>query len=453
MKGILRLPILLSLIAGCEGPDTRDDRAAVRARLGEMASPEAEPRPGEFALPQGVALDDGLSEAEAVSIALWNNADFHEALALLGFRRADLVQAGILPNPVLSILFPVSPKQLEFAVKLPIETLLLRPRKVKVAELDLERASALLVAAGLDLVRDAAAAVARLRQARAEADLAAESLRVREEIAAFYEAQLRAGEASEREAALPRVRALEARRERDRLRRSVPVAEEKLRTLLGDFEGKLPLVLTTLAGAEPAGDADLDEKSLLHRAIAARPEARAAEIGIERAGERAGLERLQFLSISAILDANDETQKGMELGPGLEASIPIFDRNQGGRARARAEIEQAARHYLAVRQRISLEVKEALGIYLAVRAELKDLRETILPAREEALRLSRKAHEAGETARLSALEEEERLFRARAEEAKLAGALALSRAQLERSVGLRLGVPREMARATPAEAQ
>ena len=67
----------------------------------------------EFLLPEGVLISDGLTQDEAVTIALWNNAQFQADLASLGFARAELIEASLLPNPVFSILFPVGPKQLE----------------------------------------------------------------------------------------------------------------------------------------------------------------------------------------------------------------------------------------------------------------------------------------------------------------------------------------------------
>jgi len=80
----------------------------IEERTGRDLGPGSEP--GEAAIPPGVNLADEITEDEAVSIALWNNAAFQEAIATLGYQRADLVQAGLLPNPVFSILFPIGPK-------------------------------------------------------------------------------------------------------------------------------------------------------------------------------------------------------------------------------------------------------------------------------------------------------------------------------------------------------
>ena len=79
----------------------------------------------------GPGVDDGLNQTEAVAIALWNNADFQASLTDLGFARADLVEAGLLRNPVLSLLFPVGPKRLEATLKWPIETLWERPLRIR----------------------------------------------------------------------------------------------------------------------------------------------------------------------------------------------------------------------------------------------------------------------------------------------------------------------------------
>src|SRR4030095_114792 len=117
-------------------------------------------------LPPGVELSDGLEEREAVAIALWNNAAFQEALSKLGLARGDLAQAGLLSNPTFSILFPLGPKQLEFAATFPLAAVSLRPRRVAIAKLDAERVADGLLQNGLDLVRDTRVALSEMELAR-----------------------------------------------------------------------------------------------------------------------------------------------------------------------------------------------------------------------------------------------------------------------------------------------
>ena len=105
----------------------------------------------------------------------WAESRVPEALAALGFARADVLQAGLLSNPVFSILFPLGAKQLEFALKLPAEALLLRPKRLDVARLEGDRIAERLVQSGLDVVRDVRIGWAEARRAAGRARVAADA--------------------------------------------------------------------------------------------------------------------------------------------------------------------------------------------------------------------------------------------------------------------------------------
>jgi cobalt-zinc-cadmium efflux system outer membrane protein len=72
------------------------------------------------------------------------------SVSRLGFARADLADAGIIGNPVLSLLFPVGPKQLEATLRWPVEFLWERPRRGSAAQMSLEVAAKVHVQSGLD---------------------------------------------------------------------------------------------------------------------------------------------------------------------------------------------------------------------------------------------------------------------------------------------------------------
>ncbi len=101
---------------------------ATRLRTGTGADARLDPAAA-AGLPPSVDAGDGLSSDEAVSIALWNNAAFQVTVSQLGFAKADFVEAGLLANPVLSLLFPLGPKQLEATLRWPAELLRERPRR------------------------------------------------------------------------------------------------------------------------------------------------------------------------------------------------------------------------------------------------------------------------------------------------------------------------------------
>ena len=86
---------------------------------------------------------------------------------------------------------------------------------------------------------------------------------------------------------------------------------------------------------------------------------RAAELGVESAAARVGWERSRILTLTAVLDANGQGRDGFETGPGVDANLPIFNHNQGGRARANAELQRATAAYAAIQQQVALELREA----------------------------------------------------------------------------------------------
>src|SRR5262245_13578904 len=100
--------LILAPAGGLAQAKTRpgDISREVEARTGHKIN-TASKAPG-WALPEGVSADDGLTEDEAVAIALWNNPALQAELTALGLARADLIQAGQLTNPLLTLMFPFS---------------------------------------------------------------------------------------------------------------------------------------------------------------------------------------------------------------------------------------------------------------------------------------------------------------------------------------------------------
>jgi outer membrane protein, heavy metal efflux system len=379
-----------------------------------------------------VAVDpgDGIDQDEAVSLALSNNPAFQEILVDLGFSHADLIQSGLLTNPSFSILFPWGPKQLEFTATFPLEALWLRPRRVAIARLQADRVAETLVQQGLNLIRDVRVGYSDLLLARERARLADEALKVRRRIQDLSEARLRNGDLSELEAATTRVDALRAHEEAQRARYDVRMADERLRLLTGAARGEFKPKEEKLA-VEAARD------ELEHRALAARPDLRAAELGIEAAGKRAGLAKAEIFAISGVLDAN-RTDRGIELGPGVQLPIPIFNHNQAGIARAKAEMERAKWNYLSVKDRIVLDVRDAHTRLAQAQEALAEWEQKILPPLEATTQQAQRAFELGNVSLLLVYENTRQLLSARARHAEIEADLRRAHAELERSVGQRL---------------
>ena len=390
-------------------------------------------RTGEFTLPPGVQLNEGLTEEGAIRIALWNNAAFQETLADLGISRADLVQAGLLPNPTLSMLVPWGAKGLELTAKYPMEALWLRPRRVANAEASYEQTVQRLTQAGLDLIRDVKVAFADLALAKERMRAAGQSVSLAANIARLSKARLDAGDASELEAGVARIDALQAEELLARARHEERIATERLRAVLGMGHQPFPQTIV-----QPAtGRVDSDVATLVTNALAVRPDLRAAEIAVESSGKRIGLARMEAFTFAAGVNAKDVNNQFLA-GPALDFAVPIVNQNQGGIALAKANFEKTARHYHVVRDRIVLEVREAHTRVAQARESEDRWQQHILPPLEDAVRQSQKAYEAGDVSLLLTLESARRLEDARAKSALARADLHRATAELERSVGGRL---------------
>ncbi len=100
----------------------------------------------------------------------------------------------------------------------------------------------------------------------------------------------------------------------------------------------------------------------------------------------------------------------------VSVPLPLWDRNQGNRRRALAELNEASSR---LRQK-ELDLNERLAVqiqaYETARLRSERIRREIVPRAEETLRLTRDAFEAGETSYLQLLTAQRTLFEARLDE-------------------------------------
>ena len=413
------------------------DRGRVGADLGRRVGIEtqlAAPPEGAWTPPAGAVTADGLDIDEAVAIALWSNPDFHASLTALGLARADVVEAGLLRNPIFSLLFPWGPKQLEFTLTWPIDALWQRPKRVADATLNAEAIAAHLVAGGLTLVADVRLAFLDAVLAERQAAFGAEQSTLASQAATMAEGRLRAGDVSALEASLVRADALRFEAVRVKRQGARDQAMVRLRALLGVPSGTAAF---TLVDPMETADVCATGAALLASALAARPEVRAAELQVEAAGARVGLERARILTLTASLDANAKGSQGFEMGPGVAIELPVLSQNQGRRARAAAELDQAARRYLAVRAAVSVQLDAAIAGLQEAQETARLLTTDAAASLQEARQRAERLHQAGEISLLALLETRQRLIDI--ETARLDAAFGVSRAlvRLEQAIGHR----------------
>jgi outer membrane protein, heavy metal efflux system len=394
-------------VAACASLRGAPDRVqiddAIRERTGVGVRADTEVAP----LPEGVSLGDGISEGDAVATALWSSPSFRAILAELGIARADLRDAGLLRNPILSLLFPIGPKQLEWTIQFPIDALWQRPRRVATARLNAQAVGQRLVQDGLLLVGDVRRAHAEAVAVEQRLALASENAEVVERIREITEARLRAGDISDLEARTARNDAARAAALVQSLTYDRDASRVALLTLMGVDNS--PGSITVVAGTGDVAESCASEVTgLLELALGSRPDVRAAEVAIEAAAERARWERSRVVNLIAMLDANGQGREGFELGPGVSGDLPVFARNQGAISRASSELARATHTYAAVRLRVSSDVRTAFVRFNQARQDEGVWTGDIVPSLETEQRQAEAAYRAGELPLLALLDESRR---------------------------------------------
>jgi cobalt-zinc-cadmium efflux system outer membrane protein len=425
-----------AIVAGacaCATTGQAPDRAAIDSAIRERTNSGIRVESAAPSMPPDVTLDDGLTSDEAVAIALWNSPSFQATLADLGVARADLVEAGLLRNPVLSLLFPLGPKQLEWTVQFPFELIWQRPARVAAASLNAQ-------AVGERLVWNALTLVAETRTAHGDAVIADRRLQLTTEIAdlarrlaGITEARLRAGDISELEARAARSDAARVEAVRQAVEHDRDLSRLTLAALLGlDADADR---IRPAPGPAPDVAACGTDAARVERALASRPDVRAAELGIDAAAQRARWERSRVVTLMGILDGNGEGTEGAEVGPGIGAEIPIFNRNQGGIHRAEAEVERAGHRYAAVRAQVVAEVRAASVRVRQAQQAIAAWQKDIVPSLEVEQRQAESAYQAGEIPLFSLLDVSRRLVDGRTRHLDAEADLQRAAISLERSMG------------------
>lgn len=393
-------------------------------------------------LPRGVSSPFALSEDDAVAIALWNSPQLRADLAQIGFAHADLADAAALPNPNLAFLFPVGTRQLELSAQYPLAVLVQRPWRVASAKLDVERSARALVQSGLDTIRDVRIAWAELEACGRRRTLRARTMELIAKSATLSATRFSSGEVSALEADLVKAEAYAASDLSQRAVREESLARIRLRMLVG--LGSSPLGATIAARPTEIMQRPLPALPELEKvALASRPDLRAAELAIDAAGERSGLEKAKLVQLVARLDAKPVGSGGgapLLWIPGASAEIPLFSQNPGGRARVATELERAAWLYLATRDQVLTDVRlarEELELAHASRAPWKD---AIVPLQERNVLAATRAYEAGGESYLVVLEATRKLVEAHLRVLDLQLDVRRAEARLDRAVGWRIRV-------------
>jgi len=438
---VVALPVLL--VGACESLDaTEDYRKAgelVESRTGDPAPP----------WPEGAdptALWDGaspLSADVAVRVALAANPGLLAQAQSIGAARADVAQAGLLPNPVLGVTlgFPGGGEESITSVSVSLvqqlAALWTRGDRIAAAEGDLDAQILTLSDAALELATRVRLAHARAHGAERLTDLTREHWELLDRLIGVAQQRIDAGEGTRLD--LTRVmlaqRSLEADQRAAEL--ELITARHELLALLGraDAPADFPLA------ADDGPRAPLpDERGAMDLAAAQR-----LDVAITDARRRAALAELsrargeRIPEIEAGVEYTSDDERRQEFGPTVGVEIPIFDTGDAAVAKAAANARTADFAARAARQHAFAEARGALVRAVAADELAAFTREQVLSLSGESLELARSAVAAGQADTTVLLEAQREEIQTRLGLARAELRSAEARITLARAVGGRLG--------------
>lgn len=331
-------------------------------------------------------LSQELSVEQAVQVALLNNRRLQATYEQIGVSQADLVQAGLLQNPVFSIStrFPDGGggTDLELGITQQFISLLSIPLKQRLAEAELERTQIEVAAAVLDLsaevehqVYHVQAAQQLLEMHRTIAESAGASATVAQELR-------NAGNTTELELARRRAMQEEAQLDSVDAQTQWVIERERLGVLMGISSS--PTNWTVAPRLAELPEADIPLGPLESIAALQRLELLAAQQNMEVAARRIKLVKpfAAFPEAEIGIDSEHESDGQWLTGPNVAFPIPLFDQGQASISRGEAEFRQARNEFLAARTEIASEVRSAHAQMESARTRAGRYRTSILPLRQ-----------------------------------------------------------------------
>lgn len=354
----LAAPLALAACAAAPTDDADALHQAMQQRAGahEPAPPQDDGDETHAAVRD--LLREPLTDDAAVRIALLHNRRLRAVYVRLGIARQDLVQAGLLRNPVLGgdarFLFDGG-TEIEMGLAQPFVDLLYRPLRVRMGEAEFAAAQALLTDELLAVVFAVRRGATALRAAEALAALQRQELAAAQaghELAAALHA---AGNVADRELAAHRLAESRARLDLAAAELAAREAKEPLQRVLGLWGADTQWSLAGALPDDPLAGVDLADAE--SRAVAASLALAAFRGRADALANLAGLRRWEGWLPDGALGVGAVREPGGEwgLGPRFSFTLPLLDDRSTARQRAELQLQQA----LLETEQLAVEIRSA----------------------------------------------------------------------------------------------
>lgn len=412
-KALCWLVIVAVSVASVSGQSSPLPKGIVKPLVSTLSNNLLDPQSNKTILSEYIDLVHGISLVDLVHKALTLNSELAAARLEIERARARLRQAGILPNPTLSLertngIFN-SPGERNVSIELtvPLEINGQRQRRVELARIEFEAAKAEVADRERQLTIQVHNSYVEVLSALRELEIISEINSLDEQTVRYIEIRVTEGDAAPLEANLLRT-------EVDRLHSRRILAEGRLKTALLQLKSLVSIPVSevlrlkeTLAAPilpEPPATFEV----ALEIALRTRADLRLARLteDVARAGLRlvraqARPDATAFTRYSTSQSTFDSTPIGSItdrdklLTVGISITLPIFNRNQGAKAEAETVIAQAKHRREFLEQVVKAEVSAAYTRYEAAQAALGIFKSGVIERSIENLRALRGAYDVG----------------------------------------------------------
>ena len=413
---------------------------ACASAFAQQSAPEPGPAPTAV---QAEAAVTPLTLAAAVQLALDNNPELSSARREVEAVEGARDQAGVFPNPTLSMQMEDTRSQTRQTTVLlsqPIELGGKRSARIEAAERAVDIARTQLEAKQIELRAGVTAAFFSTLVAQDRVRLAQASLDLAHRGSDAAGKRVTAGKVSPVEETKAKVAEAGVRLELVQAHSELQITLQQLRALMG---GGTPVTLVdgdVLAIPAPRPDASL-EISILDA-----PSLREARLEARRLNALVDLERAKRIpDISLTLGSTRQQELGRNQAlVGVSIPLPIFDTNRGNLTEALRRQDKAEDAIRAAELRLRTEVYAARQRYATSRVEVETLRNEVLPGAQSAFDAATKGFELGKFSYLEALDAQRTLLQARAQYLRSLAEAHRSITDLDRLLGGApfTGVPR-----------
>ena len=377
-----------------QGQSTDDLQSTIRQRTGKQLEWQKDVQASNQIREAIRALLRGTVTADsAVQIALLNNRELQATFEEIGIAQADLIEAGLLKNPVFAgnARFPdrsPSGTNIEMSIAQEFFDLLVTPLRKKVAAAQLMKTK---LRVGDAILKLAAEVKTAFYELQAEQQLLRRLKAINETDATAVELAQRqheAGNINDLDLATQQATYSQSKLDIAETTASIRANREKLNRLMGTWGEETAWKIDNELPELPADDFPQRRLELL--AINQRLDLAATKVEIGALVESLGITKTYRYvgSIEFGVDTERETDGQRVTGPTWQLELPIFNRGQGRIAKLQAQLRQAERRLESEAVAIRAEAREARDRLVAKRDLTTYYRDELLPGRKKILELT-----------------------------------------------------------------